>query len=69
MAVEVVVDVLVGATEGAIDGIVEAGIGASGVGLVVVAQAKLVISESAKASKMMRRFILRTPQAVGQRFR
>ena len=69
MTVEVVVDVLVGATEGAIDGIVEAGIGASGVGLVVVAQAKLVISESAKASKMMRRFILRTPQAVGQRFR
>jgi hypothetical protein len=61
---EVEVDV-VAAVDGATDGRLEAGIGASGEGLVVVAEAKLETSESAKASRIMRRFILRAPQVVG----
>ena len=62
IAVVVVVAVeveVVGAVEGVVDG--------TGVGVVVVAEAKLETRESARASKAMRSFILRALQEVARR--
>jgi len=52
---------------GAVEVAAAEGTGASGVGMDGFAEATLDTSESAKPSKIMRRFILRVPQGVGQR--